>query len=106
MVRNPGFGCFAFAGLELHGAGFSYQAGQYILLGWRGEWHPFTLTSAPEESRPLLIRAAELRALLMTGGRRRCISVHIRSPNSLVSPHNPAVLIGSWTREPCMSWPT
>jgi hypothetical protein len=29
--------------------GFTYQAGQYILLGWRGEWHPFTLTSAPEE---------------------------------------------------------
>eukprot|EP00931_Biecheleriopsis_adriatica_P038083 TRINITY_DN2183_c0_g1_i1.p1 TRINITY_DN2183_c0_g1~~TRINITY_DN2183_c0_g1_i1.p1 ORF type:complete len:1371 (+),score=250.20 TRINITY_DN2183_c0_g1_i1:134-4114(+) len=42
--------------------GFAYQAGQYILLGWKGEWHPFTLTSAPEES---------------------CISVHIRSPNSL-----------------------
>lgn len=42
--------------------GFTYQAGQYILLGWRGEWHPFTLTSAPEE---------------------RCISVHIRSPDSL-----------------------
>mmetsp|Transcript_25366 Transcript_25366/g.45962 ORF Transcript_25366/g.45962 Transcript_25366/m.45962 type:complete len:1344 (-) Transcript_25366:286-4317(-) len=42
--------------------GFAYQAGQYILLGWNGEWHPFTLTSAPEE---------------------RCISVHIRSPNSL-----------------------
>eukprot|EP00438_Fugacium_kawagutii_P014091 Skav231794 [mRNA] locus=scaffold734:99355:104163:+ [translate_table: standard] len=42
--------------------GFVYQAGQYILLGWKGEWHPFTLTSAPEEN---------------------CISVHIRSPNSL-----------------------
>lgn len=42
--------------------GFAYQAGQYILLGWKGEWHPFTLTSAPEEN---------------------CISVHIRSPNSL-----------------------
>ena len=23
--------------------GFAYQAGQYILLGWKGEWHPFTL---------------------------------------------------------------
>ncbi|OLP88326.1 Protein DD3-3 [Symbiodinium microadriaticum] len=42
--------------------GFAYQAGQYILLGWKGEWHPFTLTSAPEEN---------------------CISVHIRSPNNL-----------------------
>ena len=42
--------------------GFAYQAGQYILLGWKGEWHPFTLTSAPEEN---------------------CISVHIRSPNTL-----------------------
>ncbi|CAJ1380662.1 unnamed protein product [Effrenium voratum] len=41
--------------------GFVYQAGQYILLGWKGEFHPFTLTSAPEES---------------------CISVHIRAPNS------------------------
>ena len=28
---------------------FLSQAGQYILLGWKGEWHPFTLTSAPEE---------------------------------------------------------
>ncbi|CAJ1422632.1 unnamed protein product [Effrenium voratum] len=37
------------------------KAGQYILLGWKGEFHPFTLTSAPEES---------------------CISVHIRAPNS------------------------
>ncbi|CAK9080995.1 Protein DD3-3 [Durusdinium trenchii] len=42
--------------------GFAYQAGQYILLGWKGEWHPFTLTSAPEED---------------------CVHVHIRSPNSL-----------------------
>jgi len=42
--------------------GFAYQAGQYILLGWKGEWHPFTLTSAPEEN---------------------CISVHIRAPNTL-----------------------
>merc|ERR1712176_56668 len=42
--------------------GFAYQAGQYILLGWNGEWHPFTLTSAPEE---------------------RCISVHIRASDSL-----------------------
>merc|ERR1712012_1079664 len=42
--------------------GFVYQAGQYILLGWRGEWHPFTLTSAPEE---------------------RFISVHIRASDSL-----------------------
>lgn len=42
--------------------GFVYQAGQYILLGWRGEWHPFTLTSAPEE---------------------RFISVHIRALDSL-----------------------
>jgi len=41
--------------------GFTYQAGQYILLGWRGEWHPFTLTSAPEERR---------------------LSVHIRAPSS------------------------
>jgi len=42
--------------------GFSYQAGQYVLLGWRGEWHPFTLTSAPEE---------------------RVLTVHIRAPDSL-----------------------
>mmetsp|Transcript_18783 Transcript_18783/g.33372 ORF Transcript_18783/g.33372 Transcript_18783/m.33372 type:complete len:1366 (+) Transcript_18783:92-4189(+) len=42
--------------------GFAYQAGQYILLGWKGEWHPFTLTSAPED---------------------RHISVHIRAPESL-----------------------
>lgn len=42
--------------------GFAYQAGQYILLGWRGEWHPFTLTSAPEE---------------------RFLSVHIRASDSL-----------------------
>jgi hypothetical protein len=42
--------------------GFTYQAGQYILLGWKGEWHPFTLTSAPEENK---------------------LSVHIRAPNSL-----------------------
>ncbi|CAJ1410799.1 unnamed protein product [Effrenium voratum] len=28
---------------------FNYQAGQYIMLHWKGEWHPFTLTSAPEE---------------------------------------------------------
>jgi NADPH oxidase len=42
--------------------GFSYEAGQYILLGWRGEWHPFTLTSAPEEN---------------------SLSVHIRASNSL-----------------------
>jgi hypothetical protein len=39
--------------------GFSYHAGQYVLLCWRGEWHPFTLTSAPEE---------------------RLLSVHLRSP--------------------------
>jgi len=39
--------------------GFSYHAGQYILLCWRGEWHPFTLTSAPEE---------------------RLLSVHLRAP--------------------------
>lgn len=42
--------------------GFTYQAGQYILVGWEGEWHPFTLTSAPEES---------------------VISVHIRCPKTL-----------------------
>lgn len=42
--------------------GFAYEAGQYVLLGWRGEWHPFTLTSAPEE---------------------RCLSVHIRAPSTL-----------------------
>jgi hypothetical protein len=42
--------------------GFSYQAGQYILLGWQGEWHPFTLTSAPEENK---------------------LSVHIRAPDAL-----------------------
>lgn len=42
--------------------GFVYQAGQYIMLGWKGEFHPFTLTSAPEEN---------------------CISVHIRAPNNL-----------------------
>merc|ERR1712190_684472 len=42
--------------------GFTYQAGQYIHVGWQGEWHPFTLTSAPEE---------------------RCISVHIRAPDAL-----------------------
>jgi len=43
-------------------SGFTYEAGQYILLGWRGEWHPFTLTSAPQEA---------------------CLSVHIRAPSSL-----------------------
>jgi len=42
--------------------GFTYEAGQYILLGWRGEWHPFTLTSAPQEN---------------------VLSVHIRAPSSL-----------------------
>jgi len=42
--------------------GFVYQAGQYLCLGWKGEFHPFTLTSAPEEN---------------------CISVHIRAPNNL-----------------------
>eukprot|EP00933_Yihiella_yeosuensis_P077399 TRINITY_DN8783_c0_g2_i1.p1 TRINITY_DN8783_c0_g2~~TRINITY_DN8783_c0_g2_i1.p1 ORF type:complete len:1378 (-),score=299.79 TRINITY_DN8783_c0_g2_i1:373-4506(-) len=41
--------------------GFAYQAGQYLLLGWKGEWHPFTLTSAPEEN---------------------VISVHIRAPSN------------------------
>lgn len=30
------------------------QAGQYILLGWKGEWHPFTLTSAPEDTAEVL----------------------------------------------------
>lgn len=25
------------------------EAGQYIRIWWEGEWHPFTLTSAPEE---------------------------------------------------------
>lgn len=43
-------------------AGFTYQAGQYIFLGWRNEWHPFTLTSAPEEG---------------------VLSVHIRAPDQL-----------------------
>jgi hypothetical protein len=43
-------------------AGFAYQAGQYVLLGWRNEWHPFTLTSAPEE---------------------RKLSLHIRAPQTL-----------------------
>merc|ERR1719491_2346901 len=43
-------------------SGFVYEAGQYILLGWRGEWHPFTLTSAPQEP---------------------CLSVHIRAPSTL-----------------------
>jgi len=42
--------------------GFVYQAGQYILLGWKGEFHPFTLTSAPEEN---------------------CISIHIRAASNL-----------------------
>jgi len=47
--------------------GFVYQAGQYIQLNWAGgpfpeEWHPFTLTSAPEEN---------------------VLSVNIRSPNNL-----------------------
>jgi len=42
--------------------GFTYEAGQYILLFWNGEWHPFTLTSAPEEN---------------------VITVHIRSASSL-----------------------
>jgi len=42
--------------------GFTYEAGQYILVGWRGEWHPFTLTSAPQEPH---------------------LSVHIRAPSSL-----------------------
>lgn len=45
--------------------GFAYQAGQYITINWdgaRGEWHPFTLTSAPEEN---------------------VLSVNIRAPNSL-----------------------
>ena len=28
---------------------FFSQAGQYLLLGWKGEFHPFTLTSAPED---------------------------------------------------------
>lgn len=26
-----------------------FQAGQYLCLGWKGEFHPFTLTSAPED---------------------------------------------------------
>jgi len=47
--------------------GFVYQAGQFITLNWnadgvKGEWHPFTLTSAPEEN---------------------VLSVNIRAPNSL-----------------------
>lgn len=42
--------------------GWSYEAGQYVLIGWQGEWHPFTLTSAPEE---------------------KYLSVHIRAPSSL-----------------------
>eukprot|EP00747_Dinoflagellata_sp_TGD_P042068 gnl/TRDRNA2_/TRDRNA2_141858_c1_seq1.p1 gnl/TRDRNA2_/TRDRNA2_141858_c1~~gnl/TRDRNA2_/TRDRNA2_141858_c1_seq1.p1 ORF type:complete len:557 (+),score=88.24 gnl/TRDRNA2_/TRDRNA2_141858_c1_seq1:173-1672(+) len=42
--------------------GFTYEAGQYVHLGWKGEWHPFTLTSAPEE---------------------RHLSVHIRAPDTL-----------------------
>jgi hypothetical protein len=42
--------------------GFTYQAGQYIQIFWNGEWHPFTLTSAPEEN---------------------IISVHIRSAKNL-----------------------
>jgi hypothetical protein len=42
--------------------GFAYEAGQYVHLGWRGEWHPFTLTSAPEEGH---------------------LSLHIRAPESL-----------------------
>ncbi|CAE7559256.1 DD3-3 [Symbiodinium sp. CCMP2456] len=38
---------------------FKYQAGQYVMLHWKGEWHPFTLTSAPEERRLTLhIRAS------------------------------------------------
>eukprot|EP00931_Biecheleriopsis_adriatica_P060044 TRINITY_DN36032_c0_g1_i1.p1 TRINITY_DN36032_c0_g1~~TRINITY_DN36032_c0_g1_i1.p1 ORF type:complete len:1435 (-),score=279.90 TRINITY_DN36032_c0_g1_i1:50-4354(-) len=38
---------------------FTYQAGQYVMLNWKGEWHPFTLTSAPEERQLTLhIRAA------------------------------------------------
>eukprot|EP00930_Biecheleria_cincta_P029978 TRINITY_DN20799_c0_g1_i1.p1 TRINITY_DN20799_c0_g1~~TRINITY_DN20799_c0_g1_i1.p1 ORF type:complete len:1074 (-),score=168.99 TRINITY_DN20799_c0_g1_i1:1004-4225(-) len=41
---------------------FTYQAGQYVMLFWRGEWHPFTLTSAPEE---------------------RQLTVHIRAPDNL-----------------------
>lgn len=42
--------------------GFVYQAGQYAMIWWQGEWHPFTLTSAPEE---------------------KVLTFHIRSPNSL-----------------------
>ena len=38
---------------------FTYQAGQYVMLYWKGEWHPFTLTSAPEEQHLTLhIRAS------------------------------------------------
>lgn len=38
---------------------FTYQAGQYVMLHWKGEWHPFTLTSAPEERQLTLhIRAS------------------------------------------------
>jgi NAD(P)H-flavin reductase len=29
--------------------GFSYQAGQFLHIYWKGEWHPFTISSAPEE---------------------------------------------------------
>lgn len=43
-------------------SGFAYQAGQYIMIHWNGEWHPFTLTSCPEE---------------------RFLTVHIRAARSL-----------------------
>merc|ERR1719191_1748548 len=46
--------------------GFQYQAGMYILLNCgtvsKEEWHPFTLTSAPEDN---------------------YVSVHIRCPDEL-----------------------
>ena len=29
--------------------GFIYQPGHYATLYWRGEWHPFTICSSPEE---------------------------------------------------------
>jgi len=41
--------------------GFVYSSGQYLLVGWKGEWHPFTISSCPEES---------------------VLSVHIRAPNA------------------------
>lgn len=68
-----------------------FQAGQYLCLGWKGEFHPFTLTSAPEDQ-PTCWWGTDITLVIhLVNGLNRwtswtkenCISVHIRAPNNL-----------------------